>query len=121
MTLSGYHHVKLTQRSWKYMGFELEGYYFVCKVLPFGWKPSADIFNAISNAPLRYIRDKLKRPGQMFIDDGIGSGIRNPHGGCSTVCSANDSAYIVGRVFTRLGFSSNSENVISCLYLVVSI
>eukprot|EP00732_Lithocolla_globosa_P002747 Lithocolla_globosa_v1_NODE_1918_length_2260_cov_5.576417.p1 type:complete len:297 gc:universal NODE_1918_length_2260_cov_5.576417:1529-639(-) len=86
------------------MGFELEGFFFVCKVLPFGWKPSADIFNALSNAVMLYIRRKLMRPGQIYIDDGIGSGVKNHQGKCSTLCSANDSAYICGRVFTRAGF-----------------
>ena len=64
--VSGYFHVKLTEGSRTYFGFEWGSVYYVCNVLNFGWKP----------APYMYIR---RSPGRW-----PGSFAALPSGTCTS-------------------------------------
>jgi Reverse transcriptase (RNA-dependent DNA polymerase) len=53
---SGYHHVPLTEESREYVGFHLDGQYYMFTVLPFGIAPACYIYNTLSSVLAGYLR-----------------------------------------------------------------
>jgi hypothetical protein len=53
---SGYHHVPLTEESRTYVGFQLDGQYYMFTVLPFGMAPACYIYNTLSSVLAGYLR-----------------------------------------------------------------
>ena len=44
---SGYDHIKLTQESKTFFGLRWKNWYFVYNTIPFGWSPSAYIYQTV--------------------------------------------------------------------------
>lgn len=65
---AGYHHVPLTERSWKYFGFRWEEQLYVWRVLPFGWAPACYIYNTLSSVLAAHLRRQALRL-LYYIDD----------------------------------------------------
>ena len=65
---SGYDHIRLTESSRSYFGFQWEGWWFVCATLPFGWKESPFIYHNVGLAASGYFRS-LGIPCSLYIDD----------------------------------------------------
>ena len=53
---SGYHHVRMAEDSWQYLGFRWKGRYYVFRVLPFGWAPACYVYNTLSDIVATYMR-----------------------------------------------------------------
>lgn len=53
---SGYHHVRMAEDSWQYLGFRWKGRYYVFRVLPFGWAPACYVYNTLSDIVATYLR-----------------------------------------------------------------
>ena len=69
---SGYDHVRLTQESRKYFGFYWQGWYFVYNIIPFGWSPSAYIYQTIGLGATNFIHSKGVSLLQYINDHPIG-------------------------------------------------
>ena len=65
---SGYHHVSLSPSSQTYVGFQWNGFWFVCTTLPFGWKISPYIYHTIGLVASRYLRAR-GISCSLYIDD----------------------------------------------------
>ena len=65
---NGYQHVMLSQGSRKYFGFQWNNFYFVFRVLPFGWKASAFIYHTMGLVVSDYTRS-FGVPLSQYIDD----------------------------------------------------
>ena len=65
---SGYDHVKLTEDSRTFFGIAWKGYFFVYNTLPFGWSPSAYIYQTIGLAASHFIRSNGV-PLSQYTDD----------------------------------------------------
>ena len=65
---NGYQHVSLHSSSQAYFGFQWQGFYFVFRTLPFGWKVSAFLYHklglAVSGAPR-----SIGVPVSQYIDN----------------------------------------------------
>ena len=65
---NGYQHVLLHSSSQAYFGFQWQGFYFVFRTLPFGWKASAFIYHKLGLA----VSDAARSTGvpvSQYIDD----------------------------------------------------
>ena len=65
---SGYDHVSLSPSSQTYVGFQWNGFWFVCTTLPFGWKISPYIYHTIGPVASRYLSAR-GIPCSLYIDD----------------------------------------------------
>lgn len=65
---SGYDHIRLTESSRSYFGFQWEGWWFVCATLPFGWKESPFIYHSVGLAVSGYMHSH-GIPCSLYIDD----------------------------------------------------
>ena len=65
---SGYDHVALSEDSYTFFGLEWQGWYFVFRTIPFGWKASAYLYHTIGLTATSYIRS-LGVPCSQYIDD----------------------------------------------------
>ena len=104
---SGYDHVRLTQESRKYFGFYWQGWYFVYNTLPFGWSPSAYIYQTIGLGATNFIRSKGV-PLLQYIDDRH-IGQLYPHDVCSfrswsNFDLANAGVFITALVLVSCGY-----------------
>lgn len=105
---SGYDHVMMTENSLTLLGFEWEGWYFVAKTLPFGWKNSAFIYHTLNLQAVSYLR-QLKVAILLYIDDrwveqwkGM---LRLPYQSpAESKLRARMAIYMAAELFTRLGY-----------------
>eukprot|EP00794_Sanderia_malayensis_P015556 gene15556-biopygen13268 len=65
---SGYDHIRLTPDNRQFFGVYWKGYYFVYNTLPFGWSPSAYIYQSTGLAASHFIRTQGV-PVTQYIDD----------------------------------------------------
>ncbi len=65
---SGYDHIKLTQESKTFFGLRWKNWYFVYNTIPFGWSPSAYIYQTVGLAASHFIRSNGV-PVTQYIDD----------------------------------------------------
>ena len=65
---NGYQHVLLHSSSQAYFGFQWQGFYFVFRTLPFGWKASAFIYHKLGLAVSGAARS-IGVPVSQYIDD----------------------------------------------------
>ena len=65
---SGYDRVKLTEDSRTFFGIAWKGYFFVYNTPPFGWSPSAYIYQTIGLAVSHFNRSNGV-PLSQYIDD----------------------------------------------------
>ena len=65
---SGYDHIRLSEDSKKYFGLQWKGWFFVYNTLPFGWSPSAYVYQTVGLAPSNFIRS-VGVPMSQYIDD----------------------------------------------------
>lgn len=67
---SGYDHVALSESSATFFGLEWQGWYFVFRTIPFGWKASAYLYHTIGLAATctSYVRS-LRVHCSQYIDD----------------------------------------------------
>ncbi len=65
---SGYDHITLTQESSTFFGLYWKGWFLVYKTLPFGWSPSAYIYQTTGLSPTHFIRSSGV-PASHYIDD----------------------------------------------------
>lgn len=66
---SGYFHVALHPDSQTFFGFEFDGRYFVYTVLPFGWSPSAFVYQSLATAVGAFERRALALVAFHYLDD----------------------------------------------------
>ena len=67
---SGYHHVDIAQKHWRYLGFAWSGHYYVFTVLPFGLSSACYIFTKLVRPLVGYWRAKGLRI-VVYLDDGL--------------------------------------------------
>ena len=82
--VSGYFHVRLTERSQEFFGFEWDGVYYVYTALNFGWKSAPYIYTCFSGEVAGFLR-RLGLRYLFLLDDALGTAIsrppsRHPHG-----------------------------------------
>lgn len=65
---SGYHHIRVSPESRKYLGFSWNGNNYAFCVLPFGWAPACYVFNTISTAFAAFIR-RMGVHCIVYLDD----------------------------------------------------
>ena len=65
---SAYYHVRLTEDSRRYLGFEFRGVHYRYATLPFGYAAACAVFNTLSDAMAAYFR-RLLLNTISFIDD----------------------------------------------------
>lgn len=65
---SGYDHVRVSERSKSYFGFQFGGWFFVYNTIPFGFKLSAYIYQKLGYFATAYCR-RLGVPCLQYIDD----------------------------------------------------
>ena len=65
---AGYHHVPLTPKSYKYVGFYWRSRYYTFKVLPFGWAPACYVYQTLSSVVAAYLR-RLAIHTIVYLDD----------------------------------------------------
>ena len=65
---NGYQHVLLHNSSCTFFGFQWSGWYFVFRVLPFGWKASAYVYHTVGLAVTDTIRS-CGVPISQYIED----------------------------------------------------
>ena len=98
---SGYEHVKLTQQSETYFGFQFGGWVFSYTVLPFGWKASAIIYQTIGMQITSFLR-KLDVLTLQYIDDRLVIASDKPdlpHGNINTI------SFALVELLSRLGYT----------------
>ena len=64
---SGYDHIKLTQESKTFFGLRWKNWYFVYNTIPFGWSPSAYIYQTVGLAVSHFTRSNGV-PVTQYID-----------------------------------------------------
>ena len=111
---SGYDHVLLSEISQAYFGFSFGGLWFVCTMLPFGWKISPYIYHSIGLAATGYLR------GQgilcsLYIDDRLNGELLSPRGPWSVlprdrsrecrISAAKSALFVVLLVLVQLGYT----------------
>jgi hypothetical protein len=67
---SGYHHVDIAQKHWKYLGFSWQTKYFVFTVLPFGLSSACYLFTKLVRPLVKYWRARGLRL-VVYLDDGL--------------------------------------------------
>ena len=65
---SGYDHIELTEESKPYFGLQWQNWYFVYNTLPFGWSPSAYVYQTVGLGASHFIRSSGV-PISQYIDD----------------------------------------------------
>lgn len=69
---AGYHHVPLHPSFWSYLGFQVNGKYFVFTHLPFGVGPACRIYTMMKDEIFRVLRSIGNIRMSFLIDDQIG-------------------------------------------------
>jgi len=103
---SGYQHVLLHPSSHTYFGFEWEGFHFVFRTLPFGWKASAFIYHNLELAVSGAARS-FGVPVSQYIDDRhVGQLFGSPaHGGwLPSSVLAEAAAYVMCYLLVEAGY-----------------
>ena len=72
--VSGYFHVRLTETSRTYFGFEWEAVYYVYNVLNFGWKPAPYVYTSFSGEVAGFLR-RLALRQLYLLDDSLGAAL----------------------------------------------
>lgn len=67
---SGYHHLDINERFWKFLGFEWEGKYYTFTQLPFGLAPACWAFTKLTRELQTFWRSEGHRTSG-YIDDSI--------------------------------------------------
>jgi hypothetical protein len=75
--VSRYFHVRLTERSQDFFGFEWEGVYYVHTALNFGWKSAPYIYTCFSGEVAGFLR-RLGLRYLFLLDDALGTAISCP-------------------------------------------
>lgn len=65
---SGYDHVKGSEWSRSFFGFQFGGWFFICNTIPFGFKLSANVYQKLCYFATDYCR-RLSVPCLQYIDD----------------------------------------------------
>ncbi len=115
---SGYQHVRLHPESYRYFGMEWNGWYMTYRTLPFGFKASTYVYQALSNTATGYIRH-LGVASMTYIDDSL-NGPWRPQGNARDVLTparrhrmSEQGVYIVCQTLIRLGYTlSLSKSVL---------
>lgn len=104
---NGYQHVLLHQSSFTFFGFQWLGWYFVFRVLPFGWKASAYLYHTLGLAVTGAIRS-WGVPVSQYIDDRHAGQLMRPSGSCDPRTTSRDrgeaAAYIACSLLIRAGY-----------------
>ena len=64
----GYNNVLMSENSRSLLGFQWGGHYFVCNILPFGWRNSAYVYHTLNLHAMSYLR-KQSVSSLLYIDD----------------------------------------------------
>lgn len=64
-----FHHIPIREEHQKYLGFEVEGTFYVYRTLPMGSSSSPMILTKILRPVIRYIRDVLRVRIVWYVDD----------------------------------------------------
>ena len=94
---SGYYHFFLSDDSEEFFGFEFGGFYYVYRVLPFGWNESPFIYQMFTIAVCRYLA-RLGIDALGYLDDVIVP----LRAACNISSLAR--AYVVCSTFLSLGY-----------------
>ena len=110
---SGYDHVFISRDSRQYFGIQWNGWWFVCTVLPFGWKNSPYIYQTLGMVSTNYFRE-LGITCLLYIDDRLTGEIFHYTGRWSRVPAlrsqtfsyeaANSALFVVCRLLIGLGY-----------------
>lgn len=106
---SGYQHVSLTPDSRTYFGVQWAGWFLVFTTLPFGFKPSAYIYQSLTATACGFARS-LGVSALCYIDDTLISTWKAKATDTNKVPSnprlqAAQAVYIMCQLFTRLGYT----------------
>ena len=103
---SGYDHVKLTEDSRTFFGIAWKGYFFVYNTLPFGWSPSAYIYQTKGLTASHFIRSNGVPLSQYIDDRHIGQIRLNPaiQSTWSNVELAEAAVFIASLVLVSCGY-----------------
>jgi hypothetical protein len=104
--VSGYFHVRLTERSQEFFGFEWEGVYYVHTVLNFGWKSAPYVYTCFSGEVAGFLR-RLGLRYLFLLDDALGTAISRPktrRGQPRQFASAGAAAFVVVSLKVSLGY-----------------
>ena len=103
---SGYDHVRLSRDSSKFFGLAWKNWFFVYTTLPFGWSPSAYVYQTIGLGVSSFIRAQ-NVPLTQYIDDRH-VGQLHPTKAFSTVWSnlelSEGAAFITALTLTHCGY-----------------
>lgn len=104
---NGYQHVLLDHASRLFFGFQWSGWYFVFRVLPFGWKSSAYLYHTLGLAVTSHIR-AWGIPILQYIDDRhAGQLLRSPaipDPQLPSYVNAETAAYVACYVLIHAGY-----------------
>ena len=111
---SGYDHVLLQESSQRFFGFEWNGWWFVSRTLPFGWKESPFVYHTVGLSVSSYFRS-LGIPCSLYIDDRLNGELLTPKGPWAKpwlersdsyrLAAATTTIFIVASVLIRLGYT----------------
>ena len=104
--VSGYFHVRLTERSQEFFGFEWEGVYYVYTALNFGWKSAPYIYTCFSGEVAGFLR-RLGLRYLFLLDDALGTAVSRPgtrKRQPGQFASAGAAAFIVVSLKVALGY-----------------
>lgn len=100
---SGYDHVRVSERSKSYFGFQFGGWFFVYNTIPFGFKLSAYIYQKLGYFATAYCR-RLGVPCLQYIDDRMISEWHGKSLFTNQKLLVLRSIYIVCQLLVRLGY-----------------
>ena len=104
--VSGYFHVRLTETSRTYFGFEWEAVYYVYNVLNFGWKPAPYVYTSFSGEVAGFLR-RLALRQLYLLDDSLGAALERLATGTRDEDrrrSAGAAAFVTVSVMVALGY-----------------
>jgi len=106
--VSGYFHVKLTECSRTFFGFQWDGVYYVYNVLNFGWKSAPYVYTCFSGETAGFLR-RLGLRYLFLLDDSFGTGLTRPAASASAaggvaIASVHAAVFVVVSIMVALGY-----------------